>query len=46
MTRVIHKMGSLLSHVRKVADVALDRAPGGRRRTVLTGDNFIVSYPK
>jgi hypothetical protein len=46
MTRVIHSIRGLLSHARKVADVALDRAPAGRRLTVFPGDIFIVSYPK
>jgi len=46
MNIIVRRARGLINHLRKVADVALDRHPAGRNVTVLPGDVFIVSYPK
>jgi hypothetical protein len=46
MNYVRRRMQGLITHIRRVTEVALDRKSAGRDVSVQPGDVFIVSYPK
>lgn len=46
MNYVERRVKGLLTHLRRVTEVALDKKSAGRDVEVLPGDIFIVSYPK
>jgi hypothetical protein len=46
MNYVKGKMRALVTHIRRITEVALDRKPAGRDVDVQPGDVFVVSYPK
>ncbi len=46
MNYVKRRIKGLVTHIRRVTEVALDKKSAGRDVEVLPGDIFIVSYPK
>lgn len=46
MNYVKRRIQGLITHIRRVTEVALDKKSAGRDVEVLPGDIFIVSYPK